>query len=96
MHIDLPGVEAFTDDSRELLKGFLKSIDDKTIFETSGRDHMKTLCLVHACIESAKTGKRVQMDEFCQRHNIPSDWTSHKGNLAGTSKKELEHLETGS
>jgi len=96
MLLELPKVEAFTDDSQELLKGFLKSIDENTVFETSGKDHLKTLCVVHACIQSAKTKKRVQMEEFNQRHNIPSDWTSHKGDLAGTSKNELEHPEIGS
>jgi len=91
MPVNLPKVEAFTDDSQELLKRFLKSIEDKTLFETSGQDHIKTLCVVHACVESAKEGNRVQMEKFYQRHNVPRDWISHKGKSAGTSRNELEH-----
>jgi len=93
MPVDLPKVAAFTDDSQELLKSFLKGIDDKTIFETSGKDHIKTLCVVHACIESAKTGKRVQMDEFYERHNIPTHWVNQKVQSPRTSRNESGHPE---
>jgi len=93
MPVDLPKVAAFTDDSQELLKSFLKGIDDKTVFETSGKDHIKTLCVVHACIESAKTGKRVQMDEFYERHNIPTHWVNQKVQSPRTSRNESGHPE---
>jgi len=96
IHVDLPEVEAFRDDSQELLKGFLKCIDDKAIFETSGRDHIKTLCLVHACIESAKTGKRIQMDEFYQRHSIPAHWVNQEVQSPRTSSNESGHTKDGS
>jgi predicted dehydrogenase len=78
MPVDLPKVEAFTEDSQELLRRFLKSIVDKTDFETSGKDHIKTLCVVHACIEAAKTGKRIQMNEFYKRYNVPTHWVKKK------------------
>jgi len=69
--LDLPHVEAFTDDSKELLSRFLQSLDCGRAFETSGFDHLRTLSVVHAAIESARTGQRVDLSEFCKRNGIP-------------------------
>ena len=73
--LDLPKVKAFTDDSRELLARFLASIEQGTPFETDGKDHLKTLSIVHAAIESAESGQRVVMTDFYKKHGIPERWT---------------------
>lgn len=69
--IDLPTVESFVDDTRVLLARFAEAIREGKPVETSGKDHLRTLSLVFACIESAQTGKQVHMEQFYREHGIP-------------------------
>lgn len=73
--LDLPVVSAFTDDSCELLERFLTSIKQGTRFETDGIDHLKTLSIVHAAVESAESGQRIVMADFYKEQGIPEEWT---------------------
>jgi predicted dehydrogenase len=72
--VDLRPVEYFVDDTRVLLAKFIEALQEGKPVETSGRDHLKTLALVFACIEAAKTGQRVEMAEFYRKHDIPQKW----------------------
>ncbi|MBS3765655.1 Gfo/Idh/MocA family oxidoreductase [Candidatus Bipolaricaulota bacterium] len=74
--LDLPDVEAFIDDSKELLRRFLGSINDNESFETNAKDHVKTLCVVRACVESAEDGRRIKMKDFYEENGVPTSWHS--------------------
>jgi len=63
-------VEYFIDDTRGLLSEFVMALEGGEPVVTSGKDHLKTLGLTLACIESSKTGSRVYMNEFYGKHNL--------------------------
>jgi predicted dehydrogenase len=42
--------------------------------DTSGKDHLKTLTTILACIESSETGQRVNVDEFRKSLHYPEGW----------------------
>lgn len=65
---------AFLDDTYQLLKRFIKAMNGESELETSGIDHMKSLGVTLACVEASKTGKRIRMNDFYKKHNIPSKW----------------------
>jgi predicted dehydrogenase len=67
-------LEPFTpnlDDTERLLRQFVDSIQAGTPGPCSGRDHLQTLAMVFAVMESSETGSRVDMNDFRQRHGIP-------------------------
>jgi predicted dehydrogenase len=72
--VELPPVEYFVDDTRGLFREFIGALRSDRPVETSARDHLKTLALIRACIEAARTGQRVQMDHFYQEQGIPRTW----------------------
>ncbi len=53
---DLPPCIPFVDDTRLLLQELVGAIRGELEPTTTGRDHLKTLCLVQAAIESFKSG----------------------------------------
>ena len=57
--IDLMPVEYFVDDTRGLLAEFVSALETGEPLVTSGKDHLKTLGLILACIESSLAGSRV-------------------------------------
>jgi predicted dehydrogenase len=63
-------VEYFVDDTRGLLAEFVAALEGGRPVVSSGKDHLKTLGLTLACIESSRTGSRVHMDEFYRRHEL--------------------------
>jgi hypothetical protein len=66
--------QAFIDDTRLMLTRFVAALDHQEPVETSGKDHLKSLSLIFACIEAARTGRRVEMQGFYHRHGIPDEW----------------------
>jgi predicted dehydrogenase len=68
--IELEPVEYFIDDTRGLLAEFVEAVEGGRPVQTSGKDHLKTLGLTLACIESSKRGSRVYMDEFYRLHHL--------------------------
>jgi predicted dehydrogenase len=66
--------EAFVDDTRVLLARFVDAVRGTEPLETSGMDHLKSLGLVFAAIEAAKTGTKIVMEEFYHRLGIPDSW----------------------
>ncbi|MBI1296455.1 gfo/Idh/MocA family oxidoreductase [bacterium] len=70
--IALPDFKAFYDDTDALLTSFISHVRTGSELECSGLDHLRTLGLCFAAIESSETGKAVIMDEFYARHDIGS------------------------
>jgi predicted dehydrogenase len=66
--VPLPPFEAFRDDTDLLLGDFLAALRDGSPVPCDGRDHLETLALCWAAIESSRTGRRVEMDAFCERN----------------------------
>lgn len=69
--VPLPNLEPFFDDSAALLDAFTRHVLGEGPLVCSGRDHLITLALCFAAIESSETGRAVQMADFCARHDIP-------------------------
>ncbi len=53
----------FVDDSRLLLRDFVGSVRGESEPSTTGSDHIRSLCLVRACIASAEGGRWVRLAE---------------------------------
>lgn len=63
----------FIDDTKGLLAEFVAAVHNKKPLETSGRDHLKTLSLVLACIEAGQTSQWIKMQDFYDRRGIPAE-----------------------
>lgn len=72
--VPLASSEDFIDDTRGLLAEFVEALVNGSPVETSGKDHLKTLSLVLACIEAAETRQWIRMHDFCRRQGIPAEW----------------------
>lgn len=57
--VPIEASEPFITDSRLLLEDFLQACRHGRAFPASGDDHLRTLALTLACIESSRTGRRV-------------------------------------
>ena len=68
--VELPPCRAFYDDTSALLTRFIAHVRDGAPIECSGHDHLRTLALCFAGIESSETGTVVQMDDFYTRHGL--------------------------
>lgn len=66
--LSLPASEPFFSDSLALLEDFIGACREGRLFGSSGRDHLRTLSLTLACIESARLGQRVSIGDFAGRH----------------------------
>ncbi len=72
--VDIPYCIAFIDDTYGLINEFSDAVNGRKPLITSGRDHLKTLGLTLACIESSLSGNRIEMYDFYKRNGIPSRW----------------------
>ena len=68
--VPIAEARAFYDDSAALLTAFLAALADGTPAPCDGRDHLATLALCFAGLESAATGKTVAMADFMARHGL--------------------------
>ena len=68
--IPLEDAEAFLDDSAALLRDFLGALRAGTPAPCSGRDHLITLALCFAGIESSETGRAIVMKDYLAQHGI--------------------------
>ncbi|MGQ0571238.1 MAG: Gfo/Idh/MocA family protein [Armatimonadota bacterium] len=71
MEVPLEPFDAFFDDSARLLRDFVDSITMGRPVPCDGWDHLQTLAMVFAAMESSETGSRVDMKVFRQRYGIP-------------------------
>ena len=69
----------FIDDTKGLLNEFVTALKPSAAavapspLETSGKDHLKTLALVFACIEAAETRQWIDMQDFYERYGIENE-----------------------
>jgi predicted dehydrogenase len=75
-HVETGPIEPFYTDTVGLLDEFVCCLESGRPPETSGRDHLKTLSVVLASIESSVTGERVYMDEFMEGLGFPRELVS--------------------
>jgi predicted dehydrogenase len=61
----------FVDDSRRLLAEWVGAIRGDIDPTTTGHDHLRSLCMVWACIESLKTRRWVELRDFYAKLGIP-------------------------
>ena len=64
----------FIDDTRGLLTEFVEAVEEGNPLDTSGKDHLKTLSLVLACVEASQTSQWINMQDFYGRQGIPAEW----------------------
>jgi len=67
--IDTGPIEPFYTDTVMLLEEFIECLKNKKTPATSGKDHLKTLAVVLAAIESSVTDKKVNVNEFMKKIN---------------------------
>lgn len=65
--IDSGPIEPFYTDTVMLLEEFINCLKNKKPPTTSGKDHLKTLAVVLAAIESSVTDKKVNVNEFMKK-----------------------------
>ena len=75
--VELPAFEAFFDDTDMLLGRFVAHLQEGVPLECSGADHLYTLALCFAAIESSNTGRAVEMADFYARYGIPAPTQAH-------------------
>lgn len=68
--VPLPPTRQYLDDTGGLLQEFVNALEKRQPLQTSGADHLKTLALVFACIESSDSGHRIKMHDFYLRHKV--------------------------
>jgi predicted dehydrogenase len=68
--VPLPEARAFIDDSSALLDEFVAAVRGGGAPPCGGRDHLRSLALCFAAIESAETGQRVDLRAFEARHGL--------------------------
>ena len=68
--LEVASAEAFYDDSAALLEDFLNAVATGRPAPCDGRDHLRTLALCFAGIESSETGRAVEMKEFYDRKGL--------------------------
>ncbi len=72
--VPLVATEPFSTDSRVLLEAFIRASSGVGTFQESGRDHLRTLALTMACIESAQTGRRLSISDYARCHGLDDLW----------------------
>ena len=73
-HRDTGPVEPFITDTKRLLVEFYKCCKNSREPETSGKDHLKTLSTILACIKSSVNGTKVNVEEFQEKLGFPKKW----------------------
>jgi predicted dehydrogenase len=57
--VELPPYEQWIDDAAALLRAFIAAYRGEAPLQCSGRDHLKSLRMVQACIRSSETGRAI-------------------------------------
>ena len=68
--IDLTSAEAFYDDTAALLKEFIAAVQNGTPAPCDGRDHLRTLALCFAGIESSQTDRAIIMKAYYEEKQL--------------------------
>jgi predicted dehydrogenase len=65
--VPLAPCEPFRDDTRALLDAFIGALRDGAPLPCDGRDHLRTLAVCFAAIESSETGRAVRVADWAAR-----------------------------
>lgn len=68
--ISIAEAEPFYDDSAALLREFVLAVETNTAPPCDGRDHLRTLALCFAGIESSESGRAIVMEEYYEQHGL--------------------------
>jgi predicted dehydrogenase len=68
--VSLEKFTPFLDDTELLFREFLAAVTAGGTVPCTGRDHLQTLAMAFATIDSARDGRRIDMREFRRRHHI--------------------------
>jgi predicted dehydrogenase len=68
--VELPACEPFYDDTAEMLGAFVAHVREGAPLACDGRDHLRTLALCFAAIESSETRSVVTMADFYRRSGL--------------------------
>lgn len=69
--VPLEDCEPFVDDTAGLLRAFRDALAGTAPLPCTGVDHLETLAVCFAALDSHRTGRRVEMAEFRARHGVP-------------------------
>lgn len=69
--VDLPPHERWITETAGLLRAFVASINEGAPLACSGRDHLMSLAMVEACIQSSRSGQGVDIEELLTEYGIP-------------------------
>jgi predicted dehydrogenase len=65
------GTRPFELDTARLLTHFLRVVRGEEVPGPTGRDHLRTLALIHACIEASTTSRFIDIAGFARANSIP-------------------------
>jgi predicted dehydrogenase len=68
---ELDDCTPFVDDSRLLLDEFVRCVHGEGEATTTGSDHIRSLCLVQACMVSVEEGRWVRLDDVYDTVGVP-------------------------
>lgn len=68
--ITIDAAEPYYDDSVPLLDGFISAVRGNGPVPCDGRDHLRTLALCFAGIESGQTGKTIEMENYYAQQGL--------------------------
>jgi predicted dehydrogenase len=68
--VPLPGARPYYDDSIALLAAFRSALADGAPMPCDGRDHLRSLALCFAGIESSRTDRAIRMADFYARNGL--------------------------
>ena len=68
--VGLEPAEAFYDDTAALLEEFIHALQNGMPVPCDGRDHLRTLALCFAGIESSQTGRGIVMEDYYQQKQL--------------------------
>lgn len=62
--VPLPPYRQWIDDAATLLESFVAALRGESPLECSGRDHLNSLQMVEACVQSSRTGEAIQIADL--------------------------------
>ena len=87
--VALPATEIWRDDAAALLADFTAHLLDRAPLHCSGADHLKSLCMVEACIRSSATGQTMNPTELTSLAEPVSRQACPDQPLVQTEKRKL-------
>lgn len=71
LELPIPVSEPFVDDTNDLLAHFIGVVRNHERPGPTAEDHLRTVALLHACVESARSGRSIALRQFAEDRGIP-------------------------